>query len=188
MTHDELVVAIATCKQCRLWQYRTVAVPGEGPRTPRIALLAEAPGKEEDLVGRPMMGQAGQILDLVLKQVGLSRSEAFLTNTVRCRPPRNRLADFPEAPAACQKWTQAELDLYAPPVVVLLGLSAARPVFGPTAKMGEIHGLLRQTGPEFVLGERLWTPTWHPAAALHSPDRRAQIIADMVADIKRVLR
>ena len=131
-----------------------------------------------------MVGAAGKLFTEVLRAAGVVREEVLVTNTVRCRPPRNKIANWPDAPDKCRRWTVEELSTYNPRVVVLVGASAAKLVFGKNAKMQDIRGVFRQTSPDFEYGARIWTATWHPAAALHAPDKRAIILQQMVDDIK----
>lgn len=144
-----------------------------------LAIMAEAPGAQEDLLGRPMVGRAGQLLEEALEQIGLMRSDVLILNRVRCRPPRNRLQDFPEAILNCDAWTVRELMAYDPKVVVLMGKTALQAVFGKTAAVGETRGMVRQTGEGFEWGARTWVGGYHPAAALRNPELRPFIVADL---------
>lgn len=133
--------------------------------------MGEAPGEQEDELGYPFVGPAGIILNRCLKAAGLERNDVLLMNRVRCRPVRNRLQDFPEAIPNCQEWVDYEFQQYNPKVVVLLGASAARMVFGANVAIGKILGHLRFT-------DRLFVATYHPASALgyRSPENADHII------------
>ena len=87
---DELAAQIRVCTKCPLWESRTLAVPGDGRYTAKVMIIAEAPGKEEDETGKPFVGAAGRFLNKVLEGTGLDRGDFFITNTVKCRPPKNR--------------------------------------------------------------------------------------------------
>ncbi len=87
---DELAAQIRVCTRCPLWESRTLAVPGDGKYSAKVMIIGEAPGREEDESGHPFVGSAGRYLDHVLEGTGLSRSDFFITNTVKCRPPKNR--------------------------------------------------------------------------------------------------
>jgi uracil-DNA glycosylase len=152
-----------------------------------IAIMCEAPGRDEDeglrpdghRQGEPLVGRAGRKLDSLLEQVGLHRDELVLLNKVRCRPPGNNIADVPESILACDPWTVAELQAYDPSVVVLMGATALKGIFGADAKVGVTAGHKRETGPEHPYGQRLWIATYHPAAALRNRDIDPVILRDL---------
>jgi DNA polymerase len=161
---DHVPCGFAICEQA------TNLVPGEGPADARVVLVGEAPGAREDATGRPFVGAAGKLLDLLLDEAGLSRSEVFITNVVKARPPGNR-DPKPEEVAHHRPWLEAQLDLIAPEMVVPLGRHAmGRFLSGPT--ITEAHGRVVQAGARRVM------PWFHPAAALHSQRLRATLFAD----------
>ena len=173
---------IQNCTKCRLASLRTNAVPampGGGYQTGGLAVFAEAPGKDEDANGRPMVGRAGQLLDSLLTQGGSNRVNVLVINRVRCQPPRNRLQDYPDALTNCDEWTRAELEHYNPSVVILAGNTSMRAVFGMTANITAVRGTVRATSESFSYGKRLWVPTFHPAAVL----RNSNLTQDVVSDI-----
>ena len=148
----------------------THLVPGEGPAGARVVLVGEAPGAREDATGRPFVGAAGRLLDLLLEEAGLGRSEVFITNVVKARPPGNR-DPKPDEVAHHRPWLEAQLEVIAPDVVVPLGRHAmGRFLTGPT--ITEAHGRLVE-----VDGRRL-LPWFHPAAALHDQRLRETLFAD----------
>lgn len=184
-SNAELASQIYTCTNCPLHEYRTVAVPAEVGTLYEpggIALIAEAPGANEDATGRPMVGRAGDVLNRCLEKAGLVRSELLIMNRVRCRPPRNNLKDFPEALEACDEWTIKEIEAYSPAVVVAMGRTALSVVFGAQSKVGETAGTLRATGAGFSYrvkddsGVLIWVSTYHPAAALRRREVEAVIV------------
>ena len=133
-------------------------------------LVGEAPGAREDATGRPFVGAAGRLLDLLLQEAGLGRSEVFITNVVKARPPRNR-DPRPDEVAHHRPWLEAQLDVIAPDVVIPLGRHAmGRFLTGPT--ITEAHGRVVEAG-----GRRL-LPWFHPAAALHDQRLRETLFAD----------
>lgn len=186
MDADRLATGVLTCTKCtRLCAVRDgYAVPaevGEEYRSGhRVAFMAEAPGAQEAATSRPLVGPAGQLFERMLAECSLRREQVMLTNRVRCRPPRNQLKDFPEALLACDYWTEQEFTLYDPQLVVLMGNTALKPIFGDK-RVGELRGLVRMTGPEHPWGRRLWTVTYHPASALprRSPENAALIVKDI---------
>ena len=180
----ELATAIRACERCPLSGLRTgLAVPADmGAHYGGLAIMGEAPGAQEDAVGKPFVGPAGRILAGLLADVGLSRNDILILNRVRCRPPRNDLKSHPEAVEACDQWTKAELEAYNPAVVICVGATAIGSIFGAKATVGEVRGTVRSTGPTFEYGSRLWVPTYHPASLLpyRRPQNRPLVVADLM--------
>jgi uracil-DNA glycosylase family 4 len=145
----------------------TRMVPGEGSPSAAVMFVGEAPGANEDRLGRPFVGRAGVLLDDVLAAAGLARDEVWITNVVKARPPGNRDPRAAEV-AHCMPWLEAEVALIRPRVIVPLGRHALRH-FAPAAKIGDVHG-------EWLDG-RLF-PLYHPAAALRSTALRAVLLDD----------
>ena len=148
-----------TCTACpELVASRTHVVPGVVPAGARLLVLGEAPGAQEDETGLPFVGKSGQLLDQLLGEVGVSRAEVGVLNTLKCRPSGNRPPTRTES-RTCRGWTERQLALAAPQVVVALGLSAARWFLGPTS-LAAVRGRLHEQGGYRVL------PTYHPSAAI----------------------
>ncbi len=126
---DDLAREIMTCTGCPLASSRTLAVPGEGPDDARFMLVGEAPGRQEDKIGRPFVGRSGHFLDEALRSAGLSRSELFITGSVKCHPPRNRVPTLREI-SACKPFLEAQVQIVNPEAVVLLGSVAAYAILG----------------------------------------------------------
>ena len=154
-------------------------MPGANYQTGGLAIFAEAPGKDEDAQGIPMVGRRGMLLENLLRQSGSNREVALVLDRVRCRPPRNRLGDYPDALSNCDEWTRAELEYYNPSVVVLAGNTSMRAVFGVTANITAVRGTVRATSSDFQYGARLWVPTFHPAAVLRNPELTSDVISDL---------
>jgi|BEDMetMinimDraft_2_1075160.scaffolds.fasta_scaffold00047_29 uracil-DNA glycosylase, family 4 len=154
---EELANQISSCMKCELCRYRINAVPGEGKENARIMLIGEAPGKNEDITGRPFVGRAGALLDGAFKEASLSRSELFITNVVKCRPPGNRKPKAAEI-EACRKHLLQQIKIVKPEVIVTLGLTALQ--FFKDAE--RIQELPFEYGDERI---KVY-PTYHPAAAL----------------------
>lgn len=166
----DLEARVRNCPLCPLSVTRTIAVPGEGPLDPKIFILGEAPGKQEDLTGRPFVGAAGKVLEQLLKQIGLSRSDVFITGSVKCRPPKNRNPKRNEL-EACNPYLKEQLKLLRPKIVVLLGAIAMNVTIGLKV-VGEVHGRpIERDG-------LIYFPTYHPAAALRFPIVKEKITAD----------
>lgn len=157
----ELYDQIRTCVKCQLSQSRTLAVPGEGPEDANILFIGEAPGFHEDRQGRPFVGAAGQYLNELLAKVGLKREEVYIANVIKCRPPGNR-DPLPDEVATCRVYLDHQIDLLHPRLVVTLGRFSMERYF-PGASISRIHGQPKR------VGNVIYYPMFHPAAALHQP-------------------
>jgi DNA polymerase len=161
---------VKTCEKCALHFSRKKSVPGEGPANSEIMFIGEGPGFYENEEGRPFVGQAGKFLDELLQTAGLKRSEVFICNVVKCRPPSNR-DPLPEELSACAGYLERQIEAIDPCVIVTLGrFSMAK--FLPNSKISEIHGQAS------MVNGRLIVPMFHPAAALHQPSLKPQVIED----------
>ncbi len=172
---------IKECQACRLHTYRKNAVPGEGNLSADVLLLGEAPGRREDELGRPFVGVAGKLLDNLLSSINLSRSDVFITNVVKCRPPNNRDPKEDEI-IACSKHTVNILRLVRPKVIVTLGNYAGKFIFEYLTKRKWL-GISKNRGKIYKLniehlGAVLVIPTYHPAAALYNPKLRGYLDND----------
>jgi uracil-DNA glycosylase len=168
---EVIAAEIVGCPNCPLAKGRVKAVPGEGPPDARVMLIGEAPGYHENQQGRPFVGPAGQFLEELLGVAGLKRSDVFITNVVKCRPPGNRDPQ-PEEIAACSDYLSRQTAAIKPRVIVTLGrYSLGR--FLPGQPISRIHGVARKVGSVTVF------PMYHPAAALHQPTLRKTLLEDM---------
>jgi uracil-DNA glycosylase family 4 len=148
----------------------TLLVPGEGSPTADVMLVGEAPGAKEDEQGRPFVGRAGTLLDLLLGEAGLAREDVFITNVVKARPPGNRDPRAPEV-AHHIPWLERQLALIRPLLVITLGRHALGH-FAPGRKISDVHGQI------LLAGDRRLVPWLHPAAVLHNPGLRETLFAD----------
>ena len=160
--HDARDEAL-TCTRCDLAKTRTEVVYGEGPLDADLMFIGEAPGRQEDKLGKPFVGDAGKFLDERLYEIELPRSEVYITNVVKCRPIRivgdrrpNRAPEDGEIDA-CAPWFDEQIRVIDPPLIVPLGVPAAERVLEREVVMGEAHGHC------FVHAGRRVVPTWHPA-------------------------
>jgi len=169
----ELYQRIAVCQDCEdLARTRTKVVPGEGPDRAHIVFIGEAPGFNEDQQGRPFVGQAGQFLEALLGSIGLKRSDVYICNVIKCRPPGNR-DPLPTEIKNCQKWLDRQLELIAPKMIVTLGRYSLAKFF-PGESISKIHGKERKRD------NVIYYPMYHPAAALHQQSLRQTIETDML--------
>ena len=158
------------CTLCKLHHGTINAVPGEGPADTKIMFIGEAPGFNEDRQGRPFVGAAGKFLDELLALAGLRRSDVFIANVVKHRPPNNRDPE-PDEILACSSYLDRQIAAINPPVIVTLGRFSMAKWF-PGERIMRIHGQPRR------VGGRLIVPMMHPAAALHQAQNRPLIEAD----------
>ncbi len=167
----EIAEQVRACQLCRLSQSRTMAVPGEGPDQAEIMFIGEGPGFHEDHQGRPFVGAAGKFLEELLTSIGLDRSQVYITNLVKCRPPGNRDPRDDELEACTSTYLDRQIEAINPKVIVTLGrFSMAR--YFPNARISSVHGRAQP------VNGRLVVPMYHPAAALHQPALRSAIEAD----------
>jgi len=167
---EKVAAQVRVCTKCRLSETRTNAVPGEGPADARIFFIGEGPGRNEDEQGRPLVRASGRYLESLLRDIGLDRSQVFITNVVKCRPPENRDPLPPEL-AACRDYLDRQLTLIRPSVVVTLGrFSMAR--YFPGESITKIHGKPKR------IGDVVYLPLFHPAAALRNDAWRAAMKED----------
>lgn len=155
------------CTRCpELARTRHTVVFGAGNADADLMFVGEAPGRNEDEQGRPFVGQAGQLLDRFLAEIGLQREQVFITNVLRCRPPGNR-DPHPVEIEHCQSWLFGTIEQVQPAVICTLGNFATKLLRGDTTGIMRVHGRaeVRTVGPRAV---RLF-PVFHPAAALYTP-------------------
>jgi len=161
-----IAAEVRDCTRCRLHETRTKAVPGEGDPSTEVVFVGEGPGFNEDHEGRPFIGRAGDLLVKLLASLGWQRSDVFITNVVKCRPPENR-DPLPDEIAACSSYLTRQLEILDPAVVVTLGrFSMAR--FLPGARISQVHGTIRPADPETGARNALVLAMYHPAAALRT--------------------
>ncbi|MEM0363594.1 MAG: type-4 uracil-DNA glycosylase [Sulfolobaceae archaeon] len=171
---------VKVCKKCELWQYRKNAVPGEGNEKAEVMFIGEAPGENEDIEGRPFVGAAGKFLTSLINNIlGLSRSDVFITNIVKCRPPKNR-DPKPDEIEACSPYLDRQIELIRPKIIVTLGRHSTSYIFQKMNKRMESIGKVRGKFYEWKYkdGKILVFPTYHPAAALYNPELREIIEED----------
>lgn len=162
----EYAELVAGCTRCALARGRTHVVFGSGNPDADLMLVGEAPGFHEDQQGVPFVGQAGKLLERLLAGIGLARSDVYIANVLKCRPPGNR-DPLPEEIAACEPHLFRQIELVEPRVVATLGNFATKLLSGRPAGITRVHGHAQ----EVTLGSRavLLYPLYHPAAALYTP-------------------
>jgi len=173
----ELRENILQCKKCGLANTRHHVIFGEGNYQAEIMVIGEAPGKDEDLQGRPFVGLSGQLLDKILAAYGFTLEEhIFISNIVKCRPPENRVPT-PQEAAVCMPWLLKQIELVDPKILILLGATALKYMMGPD------HRITRERGNWLTWQNRLVMPVYHPAALLRDPSLKH----DTWEDFKKVV-
>jgi DNA polymerase len=191
---EELREAAAECTACPLYRNATQTVFGEGPEHARVMFVGEQPGDSEDLAGHPFVGPAGKLLDRCMKEAGIDRGRAYVTNAVKHfkwvpRGPR-RIHSKPSSMeiAACFPWLEAEIAAVKPRVVVALGATAAQALFGKAFRVTRERGrLVPSRFAPYALA------TVHPSSLLRAPDeetrhREMQLFVEDLKKIAEVLR
>lgn len=162
------------CRRCGLCGTRTNVVFGVGPADAPVMFVGEGPGEQEDLSGEPFVGRSGQLMDQMLDYVGLSRrTNLYIGNMVKCRPPQNR-DPAPDEIEACLPWLRAQISLLHPRVIVCVGRIAACRLLDPNFKVTRQHGEFVQRGDYLMMG------TFHPAAILRNPNIKPDAFADLL--------
>lgn len=171
------------CVRCPLWEGRRKAVPGDGDLSASVLFVGEAPGYWEDLKGLPFVGAAGKILDALLAKIGLPRSQVFITNVVKCRPPENREPKPNEIKTCTSLYLNRQISLIKPRIIVTLGRHSTGYILSKTAYdkeatkgLSELRGRVFQTSfsglPVSI------APMYHPASVLHNPKYKAALEND----------
>lgn len=171
---------IKKCRKCSLCLTRKNAVPGEGKYDASIMMIGEAPGKNEDEQGRPFVGKAGKFLDFALSTINLERKEIYITNVVKCRPPKNR-DPTPEEIKACSPYLDAQINFIQPRIICTLGRFATEyilPSYGFKAKpISQIHGKIFYSPLAMVH----IIPLYHPAASIYTPAIKEIFLKDIAS-------
>ncbi|MHB8993486.1 MAG: uracil-DNA glycosylase family protein, partial [Chloroflexota bacterium] len=165
---EDIAREIASCRRCELAKTRQLTVPGEGNPEADIMFVGEAPGWYENQQGRPFVGPAGQFLEELLKSVALKRSDVFIANVIKCRPPQNR-DPLPEEIQGCADYLDRQIATIKPKLIVTLGRFSMAKFFPVGKGIRELHGTT------CVKNDVLCFAMYHPAAALHQPAIRRTI-------------
>lgn len=170
---------LGDCTRCPLHRNRTHLVFGEGDPDARLMFVGEGPGADEDREGRPFVGRAGQLLTKMIRAMGFDRSEVYIANVVKCRPPKNRDPEGPEI-ATCFPFLEAQIEAVNPDVIITLGRIATKSLLGTTRTLGTLRGSFHDRRGIPVM------PTYHPSFLLRQePDRQPK--AQAWADLKKVM-
>jgi len=182
MGWEELAATVRVCTKCALSATRTQTVFGVGRRNADLLVIGEAPGADEDRQGEPFVGRAGQLLNSMLRAIGLPRSEVFIANILKCRPPNNRDPQ-PDEAKACTPYLARQIALVNPRAILAVGRIAAQWLLQTDAPIGRLRGRVvpyGEAGTPLVV-------TYHPAFLLRSPLAKATAWADLCI-VKDLLR
>jgi len=168
---EEIATEVVGCSLCKLSRSRKNAVPGDGQTSAKIIFIGEAPGKNEDEKGRPFIGVAGRILDEALQKAGIERSQVFITNIVKCRPPGNRIPEDDER-AACSLYLDRQISLIAPRIICILGATAYSSILGGKSITQNRGKIIKRKGQKYLI-------TIHPAAAIYNKNLRHALEDDL---------
>lgn len=169
----------AHCRKCSLCQTRSNVVFGVGNRSAEIMFVGEGPGEQEDLQGEPFVGAAGKLLDDMLSIIDLDRTNCYIANIVKCRPPRNRDPQEEEQ-QACIGYLRQQIELVQPQIIVCLGRVAARQLLYPDYRITQDHG-------NWVTKNGIWTTAmYHPSALLRDPSKRPEAFDDLIRIRKKI--
>ncbi len=168
---EKIAADVRGCPLCKLARSRKNAVPGEGQISAKIMFIGEAPGRSEDEKGKPFVGAAGRILDNLLKKAGIERSQVFITNIVKCRPPNNRVPEEDEL-IACRPYLDRQIAIIKPKVICILGRTAYASILGGSSISANRGKIVERAGQKYF-------STFHPAAVIYNKSLRSTLEADL---------
>jgi DNA polymerase len=178
-TLDEVRADLGDCQRCPLVRGRRNIVFGVGAPRARLVLVGEGPGREEDERGEPFVGEAGRLLDRMLFAIGLERSEVYICNVIKCRPPGNRDPE-PGEIAACRPFLERQLAAIAPEMILALGRVAGQSLLADNTPISRLRGQWRDYQGIPLL------PTYHPAYLLRNPVAKREAWDDLKQILKRL--
>lgn len=172
-TLEELKTECESCEKCALCKTRTTVVYGVGNEHAALMFVGEAPGEHEDETGIPFVGAAGQLFDKFLVSVGIERSDVYIANILKCRPPHNR-DPLPEEEDACMPHLREQVKAIKPKIIVCLGRIAAGRLISPDFRITRDHGTWYERG-EFSM-----CAVYHPSALLRDTSKKNDMLRDMM--------
>ena len=171
---DELENACCQCHSCDLCQNRKNVVFGVGCKTADVMFIGEGPGEQEDIIGEPFVGPAGRLLDDMMSIIDLDRTNSYIANIVKCRPPGNRDPQDHEQDA-CIGYLRNQVALVKPKIIVCLGRIAAKRIIEPEFRITRQHGVWVKRGDVWM------TAIYHPSALLRDPSKRPETFEDLLS-------
>jgi DNA polymerase len=174
MDWETLQRTVAGCTLCGLEKTRTQTVFGVGDRKAQWMVIGEAPGADEDARGEPFVGRAGQLLNSMLKAIGLERSQVYIANILKCRPPNNR-EPRPEEAGLCRSYLDRQIELIQPQIILAVGRIAAQNLLQTETPIGRMRGTAYTYGARQIPV----VVTYHPAYLLRSPGEKRKAWTDL---------
>lgn len=176
---EELEQEVKQCKKCKLCNTRQNVVFGVGNANTDIMFIGEGPGGDEDRLGEPFVGKAGQLMNKAFDIVGIKRDEVYIANIVKCRPPHNRDPEADEV-NACMNYLRNQVMIIKPKIIVLLGRISLQNI------LGEEYKITASRGKWVEKKGILYMPTWHPAALLRDETKKIDFIEDLKKVVERL--
>ena len=176
---DQIKQEVIKCTRCELSETRTNSVPGKGNFRSDVIFVGEAPGKNEDLKGEPFIGVAGKKLSEALENAGISRDEIYITNSVKCRPPNNRVPKTTER-EACQDYLKQEISIIKPKIICVLGNTAFNSILGGS-EITKYRGKIAQKN------KQLYFITIHPAATIYN-QKLVEVLKEDILKLFGIIR
>ena len=179
---EALRTFIGDCQRCKLHKCRKNLVFGEGAPNAKLVFVGEGPGREEDIIGRPFVGEAGKLLTKIIeKGMGLTREDVYICNVVKCRPPGNRDPERDEI-ETCIPFLKQQLSIIKPEVICILGRIAGQALLGGDFKITRKRGTWHSYMDIPVM------PTYHPAYIIRNPSRERELKGQVWEDIKKIMK
>lgn len=179
VTLEQVRADLGDCTRCKLHKGRNQIVFGAGDPKARLVFVGEAPGEDEDRLGEPFVGKAGQLLTKMIEAMGLSREQVYICNTVKCRPPNNRNPETDEL-HSCEPFLKGQLAALHAEAIVTLGKFAAQALLRDETPISRLRGAWREYEGIALM------PTFHPAYLLRAPGEKAKVWADLQEVMKRL--
>ncbi len=176
---EKIALEIKNCNKCDLYKRRKNSVAGEGNANADLVFIGEAPGREEDMQGKPFVGRAGKLLTKIIAAMKLTRNEVFIGNIIKCRPPNNR-NPYPYEIKACEDFLIRQLEIIQPKVICTLGKFATQSLLNIETPISRIRGKFQDYRGIPVM------PTYHPAYLLRNPSGKKPVWEDMKKIMKEL--
>ncbi|MBI5893542.1 MAG: uracil-DNA glycosylase [Deltaproteobacteria bacterium] len=172
-TLESIKEELGDCKRCKLHKTRTNIVFGVGNPNAKLMFVGEGPGEDEDLQAEPFVGRAGQLLTKIIEAMGLKRSDVYIANVVKCRPPENRNPE-PDEISECRPFLEKQIDAIKPEIIVVLGNHAAQTLLNTASGITKIRGQF------FYYKDNIKVmPTFHPSYLLRNESKKKEVWEDM---------
>lgn len=172
LTLESIREEMGDCKRCKLWHGRKNLVFGEGNPNASLMFVGEGPGADEDAQGRPFIGRAGQLLTKIIEAIDMERTDVYIANIVKSRPPNNRVPE-PDEVLACLPFLKKQIAAIRPQIIVTLGAVATNNLLSATLSITKVRGEFRDMGGILVM------PTFHPSYLLRNPAAKREVWEDM---------